>query len=98
MRPQAEKMRSVDMEFTEEPLEAKRFGINWIKYRIIKYPQIAIIAAWVPFVVWGYVRLHSRLYRDTNAGIYVPNVFRNRYIVVRPDSWLLETTPERFRN
>lgn len=98
MRPKPETQRNIDMEFTEEPLEAKKFGIKWIKYRIVKYPQVFIVVSWIPFVTYGYFKLHSKIYRETNSGEYVPNVMRNRYLVVRPDSWLLDTTPVRYRS
>lgn len=91
-------MKNFNMDFTPEPPEAKKFGITWIKYRLAKYPQTFIYGVTVPIFLAVAITKTLIFRRDVNSGRYVPNVLRNDYIVVRPDSWLLDQTPKRFRN
>ena len=91
-------MRNVNVEFQETPESAKKFGVKWLKWNIIKYPHISLIVALTPLTLATFAYRVISIKRATNNGEFVPNVLLHTYQVVRPDSWWVEQTPKRYRN
>jgi len=86
------------MDFVPEPEAAKKFGIKWIKYRLMKYPHVFFIFWPVPFIIPALI--HKAIYyrRATADGTYVPNVVRNAYHICRSDDYAAKMMPSRYRN
>lgn len=87
------------MDFMPQPEEAKKFGtMKWIKWNIYKYPNIFLILLPIPFACMALSSLIISTHKGMKNGTFVPNVIMNRYVVVRPDSFLPSVTPSRYKN
>ena len=86
------------MDFVPMPKSATRFGMDWLKYRLMKYPHVFVVFWPVPLI--AIVGLYSlfNVRRSLANGTYVPNVVRNHYHIVRSTDYDATATPARYRN
>lgn len=87
------------MDFVPQPEEAKKFGtFKWLKWHIFRYPNVFLVLAPVPFIIYKFFELPITTSKRMRAGEYVPNVVMNRYAICRSDDWAALATPKRYRN
>lgn len=86
------------MDFMPQPDEAKKFGVKWVKWHIMKYPHIFMICLPVPFAIYKASEVIYRCNRDLKNGKYAPNVVMNNYTICRPSDYLAKITPTRYQN